>query len=213
MKRLTAYVKANERQIVKPLPLLLCGELQRNYQEVGRNIEHIKLAMPHGDGAITNAQNDVGMSFDECLQLQQAIQNDISGIGKISGSWKDDSIYGDKTLKKAYSEFKDSGHVLDILTRTESEGWVLGECKFAIRLFTSKMFMGQKTFHDSIEIKFRDVIHVLDGDNEAHSSERLIFVLTENYQQCRRQFENLRLGNAKYPIAKETYRLKTIDNL
>ena len=137
--------------------------------------------------------------------------NEISSIESSSKHPQPDSIYGDQVLKNVYASLKDSGHVLDVLRFDKECGWLLGECKFAIRLFTTRMFSGQLTFYDSIERKFINIIGILDNDKEPHSNKRTVFVLKEHYQQCLRQFYNLRLGDPKYPIAQETYVLKTVE--
>ena len=210
MKLLTSYVNEHHERIVRPLLLILQNELERNEKEVDRNIAHIQNAVTDGVSAIQKAQSDVGMSLDECAQLRDGIRRDIVTIGSILKNQKADSIYGDKILTTVYKALKEKGKVLDVLTLDDEGRWQLGECKFAIRLFTSRMFSGQRTFYESIELKFIDVMEVLDEDKEIHSEQRTIFVLREHYQQCLRQFANLRLGNPEYPIAKENYVLKTI---
>jgi len=210
MKLLTAYVDEHRKTIVKPLLMLLSDELKRSDRDVDGNIDHIQKAASKGTEAMKKAQADVGLSLDECRLLKDAITKDIAMVARLNVP-SADSIYGDRVLKAVYSSLKDKGHVLDILMIDDNKVWCLGECKFAIRLFTTRMFSGQLTFYDSIEQKFVNIISVLDADGEIHSNKRTIFVLREHYQQCLRQFKNLSLGDPEYPIAKEDYTLKTID--
>ena len=218
MKALTSYVDAHREEIVKPLLSILKEELKRSERDVNGNITHIRNAAENGISAMLKAQNDVGFSLDECLRLKDAIMNEIASIESssknpqaASKNPQPDSIYGDQVLKNVYASLKDSGHVLDVLRFDKECGWLLGECKFAIRLFTTRMFSGQLTFYDSIERKFINIIGILDNDKEPHSNKRTVFVLKEHYQQCLRQFQNLRLGDPKYPIAQENYVLKTVE--
>lgn len=210
MKTLTSYVGEHKEEIVKPLLSVLKDELKRSARDVDGNITHIRKAAENGLQAMLKAQCDVGFSLDECLQLRNAIENEINSIEELPRQSKPDSIYGDQVLKSVYESLKDRGHVLDVLIIDDESGWLLGECKFAIRLFTTKMFVGQLTFYDGIERKFIDVIEMLERDNEPHSNERIVFVLQEHFQQCLRQFASLRLGDPAYPIAKEVYVLKTV---
>ena len=208
---LSKHVNAHKEQILKPLLSILEAELTKSEKEVDRNISHIQEAVAKGITAVQVAQQEVGLSMDECLQIKRGIEKDIERIHQSPHPAKKDSICGDVALTTVYVSLKGRGHLLDVLRMDDVLGWCLGECKFAIRLFTSKMFSGQKSFYESIERKFIDVIRMLDDDDEVHSNERTIFVLREHYQQCFRQFQNLRLGSKDYPIAKEKYRLTTID--
>ena len=217
MKTLTAYVMSG-RAVRRPLLSVLMDELCRSDKEVKSNIAHLNEAIATGDArAIAKAQGDVGLSFDECQYLDSALIREQEYCKSLGAEhFLSDSFFGDKLLKVVYPELKKCGKVLDVLTIEDNETasspkWVLGECKFAIRLFTSKIFSGQRSFYGSIEEKFESITQVLRRDAECYEDVRLVFVLREHYQQCVRQFESLEIVNEAYPIDKTRYIICAVD--
>ena len=218
MKALTAYVMSG-RAVRRPLLSVLMDELCRSDKDVKNNIAHLNEAIATGDAnAIAKAQNDVGLSFDECHYLDSALIQEQEYCKSLGAEqFKADSFFGDKLLKAVYSELKQRGKLLDVLTIEDNNvtgssfKWVLGECKFAIRLFTSKIFSGQRSFYGSVEKKFESITQVLDRDEEYYEDVRLVFVLRDHYEQCRRQFESLQVVDQSYPIDKTRYIICAID--